>query len=98
MNSGQVVAEKIWKLPVDHDYDNQYKSQVADFKNTGGRDAGSITGAQFIGEFAGDIPWAHLDIAAMSRINSDKFYFRKGATGFSVRTLIQLARSFEIPK
>ena len=98
LNSGQVVAEKIWKLPVDHDYDNQYKSQVADFKNTGGRDAGSITGAQFIGEFAGDIPWAHLDIAAMSRINSDKFYFRKGATGFSVRTLIQLARSFEIPK
>ena len=83
-------------MPVDHDYDHQYKSQVADFKNTGGRDAGSITGAQFIGEFAGEIPWAHLDIAAISRTNSDKFYNRKGATGFAVRTMIQFARLFEI--
>ena len=96
IESGKIVGEKIWKLPVDHDYDHQYKSQVADFKNTGGRDAGSITGAQFIGEFAGGIPWAHLDIAAISRTNSDKFYNRKGATGFAVRTMIQFARLFEI--
>lgn len=95
IDSGKVVGEKIWKLPVDHDYDHQYKSQIADFKNTGGRDAGSITGAQFIGEFAGETPWAHLDIAAISRTNSDKFYNRKGATGFAVRTLIEFAGSFE---
>ena len=96
IDSGKLVGEKIWKLPLDHDYDHQYESQVADFKNTGGRDAGSITGAQFIGEFVGEIPWAHLDIAAISRTSLDKYYYRKGATGFAVRTLIEFARSFAI--
>jgi len=96
IDSGKLVGEKIWKLPVDHAYDHQYKSQVADFKNTGGRDAGSITGAQFIGEFVGEIPWAHLDIAAVSRTSSNKYYHRIGATGFAVRTLIEFAQSFAI--
>ena len=44
----------------------------------------------------GETPWVHLDIAAISRTNTDKFYNRKGATGFAVRTLIEFASSFEV--
>ena len=67
------------------------KSEIADFTNTGGRPGGSITGALFIKEFAGELPWVHLDIAGTAWAEEAKPYQPKGATGVGVRTLVQLA-------
>ena len=83
-------GEKMWQLPVDDDYRDLYKSAIADLANTGGRYGGAITAAMFIGEFAGDTPWVHLDIAGTRWANDEKPYRAKGPTGHGVRTLVQL--------
>ena len=90
--AGDGVGERIWELPTYDEYKEQYKSDVADFKNTGGRAAGSITGAQLIGEFAKGASWVHLDIAGTSKTDKLKGYNPKGATGVPVRTLVRLAQ------
>ena len=92
VSAGEGVGERIWELPTYDDYKEQYKSDVADIKNTGGRGAGSITGAMIIGEFVGDSSWVHLDIAATSTSDRVRGYNPKGPTGVPVRTLIALAR------
>jgi leucyl aminopeptidase len=84
------AGEKMWQLPVDDDYRDLYKSSIADLANTGGRYGGSITAAMFVGEFAGDTPWVHLDIAGTRWSNEEKPYLAKGPTGAPVRTLVQL--------
>ena len=91
LDAGNAVGERVWQLPTYDDYREQYKSDVADFKNTGGRAAGSITGAQLIGEFAEGAAWVHLDIAGTSKTDKLKGYNPKGATGVPVRTLVRLA-------
>ena len=53
----------MWPLPLFDEYREQLKSDIADFTNTGGRPAGSITAALFLKEFTGGLPWAHMDIA-----------------------------------
>ncbi len=88
------AGEKMWQLPVDEDYRDLYKSSIADLANTGGRYGGAITGAMFIGEFAGDTPWVHLDIAGTRWANDEKPYRAKGPTGHGVRTLVQLLTDF----
>ena len=93
MSAGESVGERIWQMPTYDDYREQYKSDVADIKNTGGSPAGSITGAMIIGEFVGDAAWVHLDIAATSMSGLNKGYNVIGATGVPVRTLIELART-----
>ena len=93
IGAGKEVDERLWQLPTYEDYKEQFKSDVADLKNIGGRPAGSITGAQIIGEFAQDAAWAHLDIAGTSMTGKEKGYNPKGATGVPVRTLVALARN-----
>jgi leucyl aminopeptidase len=88
--AANVAGEKMWQLPVDDDYRELYKSSIADLANTGGRAGGAITAAMFIGEFAGDTPWIHLDIAGTRWSNEEKPYRAKGPTGHGVRTLVQL--------
>ena len=90
--AGRQVGERIWQLPTYDDYKEQYRSEVADIKNTGGRGAGSITGAQIIGEFADGARWVHLDIAGTSTSDRVKGTSCKGATGVPVRTLVALAQ------
>jgi leucyl aminopeptidase len=90
LEAAAAAGEKMWALPVDEDYRDLYKSSIADLANTGGRYGGAITGAMFVGEFAGDTPWVHLDIAGTRWSNEDKPYMAKGATGHGVRTLVQL--------
>ncbi len=85
-----MAGEKMWALPVDEDYRDLYKSSIADLANTGGRYGGAITGAMFVGEFAGDTPWVHLDIAGTRWSNEEKPFMAKGPTGHGVRTLVQL--------
>ena len=91
INAGKQVGERIWQFPMFDEYKEQFKSDVADIKNTGGRGAGSITGAQIIGEFVDGASWVHLDIASTSRTDKTKGHTPKGATGVPVRTLVKLA-------
>ena len=91
--SARACGEKMWQLPVDEEYRELYKSSIADMANTGGRYGGAITGAMFVGEFAGDMPWVHLDIAGTRWSNEEKPYQAKGPTGHGVRTLVHLLSS-----
>jgi leucyl aminopeptidase len=81
-------GEKLWRMPMDKEYEELIKSDVADVKNTGGPAAGSITGAKLIEKFAGDTPWAHLDIAGVMDIERDRGEWVKGMSGQPVRTLV----------
>jgi leucyl aminopeptidase len=92
LKAAETSGEYMWPLPTGDEYKELYKSSVADFKNSGGRFAGAITGALFIGEFAGKTPWVHLDIAGTSMTDKEKGYLVKGGTGVGVRTLVTLAK------
>jgi len=89
--AGKAAGEKIWPLPMDVEYDELIKSDVAEIKNTGGRKGGAITGAKFLQSFVGDTPWVHLDIAGTFEADKEKGYLTKGGTGVMVRTLVNLA-------
>jgi len=91
VQAGKETGERHWPMPTEEEYKEQYKSDVADMKNVGGRWGGAITAALFLQEFAGETPWVHLDIAGPSRSERDRGYLVKGATGVGVRTLINLA-------
>jgi len=90
MASGNKMGERMWQLPVDDEYRELYKSSIADLANTGGRYGGAITAAMFVGEFAEETPWVHLDIAGTAWSNDEKPYLAKGPTGVPVRTLVHL--------
>jgi leucyl aminopeptidase len=85
-----ITGEKLWQLPLDDDYAKAIKSEIADLKNVGNRAAGAITAAKFLQEFVEDTPWVHLDIAGMDIDHDGRPFACKGATGFGVRTLVQL--------
>ncbi len=89
--AGRTAGEKFWQLPMFEEYKDLIKSDVADMKNSGGRQAGSISAAFLLAEFAGDAAWVHLDIAGTSTSERTKGYQIKGATGTPARTLAQLA-------
>ena len=88
--SAEATGERMWQLPVDDEYRDLYKSSIADIANTGGRYGGAITAAMFVGEFAGDTPWVHLDIAGTRWNYDEKPYLAKGPTGHPVRTLVHM--------
>lgn len=90
IRAGEATGERFWELPLYEEYREQLNSDVADMKNTGGRPAGSITAGYFIREFAGEVPWAHLDIAGTARTDKQQGYIVKGHTGIPVRTLVAL--------
>ncbi len=90
VSAGQKAGECIWQMPMNEEYKDLNKSDVADIKNSGGRYGGAITGAWFIGEFAEETPWAHLDIAGTFMTDKENGYQVKGATGVPVRTLVNL--------
>jgi leucyl aminopeptidase len=89
--TGQAAGDPMWALPLFDEYREQLKSEIADFTNTGGRAAGSITAALFLKEFTGGLPWAHLDIAGTAWAEEARPYQPKGASGVAVRTLAELA-------
>jgi leucyl aminopeptidase len=91
--AGAEAGERMWQMPMYEEYKEQNKSDVADIKNVGGRYAGAITAAQFLSEFVGDTPWVHLDIAGTSMAEKERGYLIKGATGVTVRTLVNLVLS-----
>ncbi|MGI4745675.1 MAG: leucyl aminopeptidase [Janthinobacterium lividum] len=88
--AGLSVSEKLWRMPMGEPYDKSLRSDIADMKNIGGRPGGSITAAQFLKRFVGDVPWAHLDIAGTAWSSKDAPGVPKGATAFGVRLLDRL--------
>ncbi|MGC2638068.1 MAG: leucyl aminopeptidase [Acidobacteriaceae bacterium] len=87
-------GERFWRMPVEDDYREQIKSQIADIKNTGGRYGGAITAAMFLKEFAGDTPWIHLDIAGVSWNDEAKAWLASGPTGTGIPSIIEWIRSY----
>lgn len=93
--SSEKSGEMSWRLPLGDEYDKQINSDIADMKNVGeGREAGSITAAQFLQRFVNNVPWAHLDIAGVAWSGKGKPNVPKGATGYGVRLLNQLVKDY----
>jgi leucyl aminopeptidase len=88
IKSGRESGEKLWRLPLDPEFREIVKSDIADLRNSTGRPAGTITAAHFLREFAEDTPWAHLDIAGVAWQGEKKAHMAKGPSGFGVRTLV----------
>jgi leucyl aminopeptidase len=87
------TGELVWEMPLWECYHEQIKSDIADYKNSGGRAAGTITAAAFLSKFVGDFPWVHLDIAGPAWSSKDKPYTPKGASGVAVRLLVEFLRN-----
>ncbi|MCA2978700.1 MAG: leucyl aminopeptidase [Myxococcaceae bacterium] len=92
LEAARASGEEIWRLPLTDTLKDVLKSDVADMKNAGDRNGGSITAAHFLKEFVGDTPWVHLDIAGPSNVSKEKGYMARGGTGFGVRTLVEYVR------
>jgi leucyl aminopeptidase len=92
--AGEVTGELGWQMPLQHkEYEDLIKGEYADISNAPeGRKASSIVAAEFLRRFVDDKPWVHMDIAGTAW-GMDRSYVRKGASGYGVRTLIELARS-----
>ena len=89
LESGQRTHERLWPMPLWEDYDLLVKGDDADLKNSGGRWGHPVIGGVFLKSFVdAKIPWAHLDIAGTAKVDDDKPYCPKGATGFGVRLLV----------
>ncbi len=86
-------GDRLWTMPIYEEAVEELRSEIADIANAAGRQGGAITAAAFLREFAGDLPWVHLDIAGPAWAESKKPYQPKGATGVAVRTLIEIAKS-----
>jgi leucyl aminopeptidase len=91
--AAQTTGELVWELPLWESYHELIKSDIADYKNSSGRAASTITAAAFLSKFVGDSPWVHLDIAGPAWTTKDKTYIPKGASGVTVRLLVEFLRN-----
>ncbi len=82
------TSERVWQMPLYEEYKEYLKSDVADLKNSGGRSGSLLAAGYFLKEFAGDLPWVHLDIAGTALTDKDKPYIPKGATGVGARLFL----------
>jgi leucyl aminopeptidase len=88
--AGEATFERVWRMPLYEEYKPQLKSDIADLKNTGGKEASSITAALFLQEFVGNnIPWAHLDIAGTAHLSKPRRYQPKHGTGIGIRLMME---------
>lgn len=87
--AGERSGERVWRLPLWPEYRRQLDSDIADIKNSGDRDAGTITAAWFLRDFVDETPWVHLDIAGVAWAEKVGPYQPKGATGAGVRLLVE---------
>lgn len=91
---GEEVGERLAWFPFWEEYDDLIKSEVADMKNIGGREAGAITAGKFLARFT-KYPWIHLDIAGPSFLNKPLGYRQTGATGVGVRMLYEFLKGIK---
>ncbi len=93
-NANRRAGEKMWRLPLDDDYKELLKSDIADIVNSGGRWGGAISAAMFLKEFAEDTPWIHLDIAGTAWMEENKPWIAKGPSGIALRSLVEFVRGW----
>jgi leucyl aminopeptidase len=92
--SGERTGDRVWQLPLDERYADMVEGRYAQLTNLAERrEASSITAAELLHHFAADVPWAHVDIAGTAWDVPRPYYVGKGATGFGVRLLVDVARS-----
>lgn len=92
MAAGARAGERTWQLPLWEEYRDAIKSDVADIKNTGGRQAGAVVAAKFLEVFAVDYPWVHVDIAGTAYSETDLGAIPRGPTGVPVGMFVEFAR------
>ena len=90
LQAGTATGERVWRMPLGPDYDKLIDSKFADVKNTGGRNAGSVTAAQFLQRFVDKTPWAHLDIAGTAFGTPPSDINASWGSGWGVRLLDRL--------
>jgi leucyl aminopeptidase len=88
------AGEKMWRMPLDEEYKENIRSNIADIVNSGGRWGGAVNAAMFLKEFAEDTPWLHLDIAGTAWMEDAKPWIAKGPSGIAVRSLVEFAKAF----
>jgi leucyl aminopeptidase len=93
--AGERAGERVWELPLYEEFLEATKSQVADLKNSAGRNAGAITAAAFLSHFVKGLKWCHLDIAGTAWTEKDGGCFTAGATGVGVRLAVEFVESLE---
>ena len=94
-NANKQAGEKMWRLPLDDEYKEVIKSNIADMVNSGGRYGGAISAAMFLKEFAEDTPWIHLDIAGTAWTEEAKPWIAKGPSGIALRSLVEFVKGWE---
>jgi leucyl aminopeptidase len=95
LTAAEIAGERLWLMPLFEEYETQIKSDVALVKNSGGRLGGACTAAAFLKTFAEDTPWAHLDIAYTGHREKDRADLARGATGFGIRTMVELVERWK---
>ncbi|HEU4431011.1 MAG TPA: leucyl aminopeptidase, partial [Myxococcota bacterium] len=93
--AGVATGERYWQLPLWDVHKEHMRGQIADVKQTGGRDGGTITAAAMLWHFVGETPWAHLDIAPVADTEKTSALQPYGATGFGVRSVVELLRGWK---
>jgi len=93
--SADNTDERVWEMPLFEEYKEYVKSDIADIKNTGGKTGSLVASGYFLKEFAGEVPWVHLDIAGTAWAEKEKPYTPKGATGVGVRLLSHVMRELK---
>ncbi len=92
--ANQLADEKMWRMPLDDDYKELIKSNIADMVNAGSRYGGAIFAAMFLKEFAEDTPWIHLDIAGTAWMEDNKPWIAKGPSGIALRSLVEFVKGW----
>lgn len=87
--------ERVWEMPLYEEYKTYLKSDIADIKNSAGRNGSLVTSAYFLYEFAGKVPWVHLDIAGTAWTEKDMPYIPKGASGIGTRLILNLIKELK---
>jgi leucyl aminopeptidase len=92
--ANEAAGEKMWRMPLDDEYKDLIKSNIADMVNAGSRYGGAIFAAMFLKEFAEDTPWIHLDIAGTAWMEESKPWIAKGPSGIALRSLVEFVRGW----
>jgi leucyl aminopeptidase len=93
--AGENTYERVWEMPLFEECKEYLKSDIADLKNTGGKNGSLLSSAYFLSEFAGKIPWVHLDIAGTAWGEKERPYIPKGASGVGVRLFFALIKELQ---
>jgi len=94
VSANRQAGEKMWRLPLDDEYKENLKSNIADMVNAGSRWGGAIFAAMFLKEFAEDTPWIHLDIAGTAWMEENKPWIAKGPSGIALRSLVEFVKGW----